>query len=209
VAANDTKAIQEFKELFGLGTLSDIRDFAMTIAFPLGGPMNYPTNTWQELNWYPNYTTTDFFNFCSNVTNIDAPAHITALDSVLSNYTSGRDWTNLGNYANYVKENIVPLCASASLIDTTTCFSTQNKTFYADPTNSASRSYLYSTCTEQGAYQVAPAIGPTLISRVMQVNYTQQWCTWAFPAGEYNSIPSTPNLTYYNHSGISTSALID
>jgi hypothetical protein len=89
VAANNKKAIQKFKELFGLGTLSDIRDFAITIAFPLGGPMNYPTNTWQELNWYPNYTTTDFFNFCSNVANFDAPAHITALDSVLSNYKSG------------------------------------------------------------------------------------------------------------------------
>lgn len=46
VAANNTAAIQQFKELFGLGALSDLRDFAMTIAFPLGGPMNYPTKTW-------------------------------------------------------------------------------------------------------------------------------------------------------------------
>jgi hypothetical protein len=52
VAKNETKAIQKFKELFGLGSLSDLQDFAMTIAFPIGGPFNYPTNTWQELNWY-------------------------------------------------------------------------------------------------------------------------------------------------------------
>ena len=46
VQKNNTQAIQQLKEIFGLGSLSDIRDFAMTIAFPLGGPMNYPTNTW-------------------------------------------------------------------------------------------------------------------------------------------------------------------
>lgn len=51
IVANNTQAIQELKEIFGLGNLKDLRDFAMTIAFPIGGPMNYPTNTWQELNW--------------------------------------------------------------------------------------------------------------------------------------------------------------
>lgn len=29
----------------------------------------------------------------------------------------------------------------------------------------------------------------------------QQWCTWAFPDGQYNSIPSTPNLEAYNQYG--------
>ena len=45
VAANNTEAISEFKALFGLEALTDNRDFAMTIAFPIGGPMNYPTNS--------------------------------------------------------------------------------------------------------------------------------------------------------------------
>ena len=43
IAANNTEAINEFKAIFGLEALTDNRDFAMTIAFPLGGPMNYPT----------------------------------------------------------------------------------------------------------------------------------------------------------------------
>ena len=60
---------------------------------------------------------------------------------------------------------------------------------------------MYSTCTEQGAYQVAPAFGPSLISRVLQVDYTQQWCTWAFPPGSSNSIPPTPDLSWYNKYG--------
>lgn len=34
VDANNTDAIKEFKSLFGLEALTDIRDFAMTIAFP-------------------------------------------------------------------------------------------------------------------------------------------------------------------------------
>lgn len=34
VATKNEKAIQEFKAIFGLESLSDIRDFAATIAFP-------------------------------------------------------------------------------------------------------------------------------------------------------------------------------
>jgi hypothetical protein len=34
-----------------------------------------------------------------------------------------------------------------------------------------------------------------------------RWCDWAFPAGEYNSIPSTPDLEYYNiYGGYSVNA---
>ena len=200
VATNNTEAIHDFKALFGLELLTDNRDFAMTIAFPIGGPMNYPINTWQELNWDSTYGSQDFFEFCNNVTNLDAPKNVTAVDTVLSKYSNGEPWTNLGNYAEYVKATLLPLCEGVP-IDSTSCFGTQNETFYADPTNSLSRSYLYSTCTEQGVYQVAPASGPSLISRVLQIDYTQQWCRWAFPPGKYNTIPSTPDLTYYNRYG--------
>ena len=200
VQQNNTQAIQQLKEIFGLGTLTDIRDFAMTIAFPLGGPMNYPTYTWQELNWYPAYDHRDFFDFCNNITDQNAPKNITAVDSLLSNYTNGEAWTGLGGYAEYVKNVVVSACPSEDLIDTTQCFSTQNETFYAETTNSASRSYLYTTCTEQGAYQTAPydADQPSLVLRVLQVDYTQQWCTWAFEDGVP---PNGPNLTTYEQYG--------
>ena len=190
VTSNNTAAIEQLKAIFGLEALEDIRDFAMTIAFPIGGPMNYPAATWQELNWNPAYSYDDFWNFCTNVTNIDAPEEVTNVDMILANHTGGQPWKNLGNYADYFKKNFLPLCASGDY-NSPTCYGTQNQTFWVDATNSGSRSYLYSTCTEQGAYQVAPASGPSLISRVLQVNYTQQWCTWAFPKGQYNSIPST------------------
>ena len=48
----------------------------------------------------------------------------------------------------------------------------------------------------------SPSSGPALLSRVIQTDYTQQWCTWAFPEGQFNSVPSTgPNLTWYNNYG--------
>ncbi|KAK3060519.1 hypothetical protein LTS18_008367, partial [Coniosporium uncinatum] len=201
ISKNETEAIQTLKELFGLGALSDIRDFAMTIAFPIGGPMNYPTNTWQELNWNSTYGSDDFWLFCSNVTNLNAPTNITAMDTLLSNYTHGDTWTNLGNYANYVKTYMIPATCPSDAVNTVTCYSTQNATYWSDTANSALRSYLYSTCTESGAYQVAPKRGPSLISRVLQRSYTQQWCTWAFPPGRYNRIPSSPDLRPYNKYG--------
>jgi hypothetical protein len=174
IATGQTAAVQQFKEIFGLGALEDIRDFAMTIAFPIGGPMNYPTNTWQEIIWSPTAGSPDFFNFCNNVTNADAPANITAVDYALANYTHGKPWFNLGNYANYVKQTLLPLCPSGDY-NNVQCFGTQNQTFYADPSNGDARSYLYSACTEQGTYQTARKTGPSLISRVLQVDYTQQY----------------------------------
>lgn len=110
VAANNTAAIEELKSIFGLESLTDIRDFAKTIAYPLGGPFDYPTSTWQELIWTTNEAT--FWQFCSNVTNLDASAEITAVDTQLAKYTNGEAWTNLGNYANYVKEVILPTCST-------------------------------------------------------------------------------------------------
>jgi hypothetical protein len=86
--------------------------------------LNYPTNTWQELNWYPAYSGNDFFEFCSNVTNINTPANITAIDSTLAKYSDEDLWTNLGNYANYIKQAILPLCPNADY-DSPECFGTQ------------------------------------------------------------------------------------
>lgn len=64
-------------------------------------------------------------DFCGNVTNIDAPVNVTAIDYALAKYTNGEPWTNLGNYATYFQEAFLPLCTSGD-IDSTECFSTQN-----------------------------------------------------------------------------------
>lgn len=164
--------------------------------------MNYPTNTWQELNWNPSYGSDDFWLFCQNITNPDSPSNVTDVDSALASSTNGSKWENLGNYANYIQRYLLPLCPSGHYASTE-CFGTQNETYWADPTSSSSRSYLYSACTEQGAYIAARqnTSHPSLISRVLKTDYTQQWCNWAFPPGQHNSIPSTPDLEAYNKYG--------
>ncbi|KAN0115436.1 peptidase S28 [Hyaloscypha variabilis] len=200
VASGNEFAILGLKEVFGLEAVIDIRDFAQTIAFPLGGPFNYPTNSWQELNWYPGYNAPDFFNFCSNVTNINTPDNITLIDYALARYSNNTPWTNLGNYANYIKEEFLPLCPNRDY-NSPECFGTQNGSFWAYTSNSPTRSYLYTTCTELGAYQVAPSTYPSLVMKVLKADYTQQWCNWAFPPGLYNRIPPTPDLSAFNKYG--------
>ena len=166
----------------------------------MGGPFYYPTYTWQELNWDPNYGSYDFWYFCWNVTNANAPESIQKIDYELSSVTKGEPWTNLGNYANYIKKYIIPLCDGAPL-NSTYCFGTQNETYWALHHNHGKRSYLYSTCTEGGLYQVATKNGPSLVANPLTVEYTQQWCDWAFPPGQYNKIPSSPDTSLINKYG--------
>ena len=145
IASGNQQGIEALKNIFGL-PLHNLGDFAMTIAFPIGGPMNYPTNTWQELNWSPLYGSEDFWHFCSNVTYLDWPENITSVDTALSQYSNGEAWTGLGGYAYYVKQVLLPLCTTGRIDSTDEgCFGTQNQTFYEDTTNSAARSYLYSS----------------------------------------------------------------
>jgi pimeloyl-ACP methyl ester carboxylesterase len=185
VRANNIAAIDVLKALFGLSALQDIRDFAQAIAFPIGGPLFYPLSTWQEINWNPKYDQRDFFDFCRNVTDIDAPENTTSVDFALSKYKNGSPWKNLGNYAVYVKRVVLPLCASGDY-NSAACFSTQHPEYWANVTTRTRRSYLYTTCTEMGMYQAAYPWGQkSLISRVIDSKYTQQWCDWAFPPGKF------------------------
>ena len=89
--------------------------------------MNYPTNTWQELNWNPAYGADDFWQFCQAVTNLNSPEDIKAVDFQLASYTNGEPWKNLGNYASYIKSAILPLCPGGDY-DNVVCFGTQNGT---------------------------------------------------------------------------------
>lgn len=49
--------------------------------------------------------------------------------------------------------------------------------------------------------EAAPKGRRSLISRVLQPDHTQQWCKWAFPAGKYASIPSSPDTARWNKYG--------
>jgi len=203
---NNSQAVVELKDIFGLGVLKDIRDFAVAIAFPIGTPYYYPGASWQEMNWDPAYQAigSDSFDiFCSSITSTSSPANITAVDHALSRYTDGQPWKNLGNYANYIKTQINTLCPPGSSLDSAQCWGTHDKMHYADTSKSDGRSYLYQTCLELGAYtQAAPPQRRSLLSRVVQPDYTQRWCGWSFPPGNYSSIPEIgPDVARWNKYG--------
>ncbi|KAI0435247.1 extracelular serine carboxypeptidase-like protein [Xylaria sp. FL1042] len=200
VAKNHQAAITKFKALFGLEVLTDHRDFASAIVDPIGNPGNYFSNTWQELNWNSTYGSRDFFNFCGNVSDIDPPKEVAEIDYTMSAYTNGEPWVGLGGYANYIKKYTRPLCQSGDY-NSHDCWGTQNQSAWAEIENSSGRSYLYTSCIEQGAYIDAPKEGPSLLSRVVDISYEQQWCRWAFPEGEYNKIQSSPDIDVYNSFG--------
>lgn len=67
-------------------------------------------------------------------------------------------------------------------------------TWWTELVDPETLSYLYTTCLEAGLYQAAHQDGKSLLSRVIDVDYTQQLCTLAFPPGEYNTIPSSPEV---------------
>jgi len=92
--------------------------------------MNYPTNTWQELGWNAQSGSDDFWKFCENVTNPNPPDDIKLIDSALAKYTNGEQWQNLGNYANYIKKFILPICGNGDY-NSFSCFGTQNGKFEA------------------------------------------------------------------------------
>lgn len=200
VTAGNRAAVDQFKAIFGFESLTDDRDFATAIANPIGNPGFYLANTWQELNWNPAYGANDFFEFCGNITNVDAPAEITQVDYTFANYTNGQPWTGLGGYADYIQKYLIPNCASGDL-NSNDCWGTQNASWWADVSNTGTRSYMYTSCAEQGAYIDSPTTGPTLLSRVINTAYEQQWCTWAFPDGTFNKIPASPDVTTYNSFG--------
>ncbi|KAJ7028647.1 extracelular serine carboxypeptidase-like protein, partial [Mycena alexandri] len=201
INTNNTVALTELKEIFGLEALQDIRDFALTIAFPIGNPMDYPTSTWQELNWDPNTGSDDFFLFCDAVTS--ANSTFSNVDSQLSKYTGGATWKNLGNYANYIKTSIIPLCPAGVDLDSNECFGTHNATAWANPFDlSGNRAYLYQSCSEFGLWsQGAPAGRRTLLSRSIQPEYTEQTCRWSFPDGRFTKVPASPVLERWNKFG--------
>ncbi|KAF3763604.1 hypothetical protein M406DRAFT_293212 [Cryphonectria parasitica EP155] len=198
LAANNTAAVAELKAIFGLELLTDDRDFAKTINYPIGNPFDYPTSTWQELIWTDEEA--QFWEFCGAVTDLDAPANVTAVDEQMAKYTGGEPWTNLGNYANYIKQVILPTCPSGHYASGE-CFGQGNATWWTELVDPGTRAYIYTTCYEAGLYQAAPKQGKTLLSRVLTGAYTQEICELAFPPGQYNTIPASPQIDLWNGYG--------
>jgi hypothetical protein len=75
-----------------------------------------------------------------------APENVTALDDKFRYLTKGEPWTNLGKYAEWIKQYVVePRCPAGAEQDSSDCFGTQNATYWAQDglDAGASRAWLY------------------------------------------------------------------
>ncbi|KAN0088726.1 Peptidase S28 [Tylopilus felleus] len=162
---NNTAAMQNLKEAFGLGGLSHIDDFAAALQYNLFD--------WQSLQ--PDVGPgAMFFEFCDALEvkdGVSAPATGWGIENAI--YSWGSFWNN--TYYAYVCETT----------NTETCLGTYNtsQSYWTNVTvNNANRSWFWMVCNQVGFYQAGPPPGqPAIVSRILQPIYNERQCVNMFP----------------------------
>jgi len=180
-AENDTVAIQNLKDAFGLGGLTHIDDFAAALQYNL--------YDWQNLE--PSIGPGAlFFEFCDALEvedGVNAPETGWGLEHAINAW--GSFWNNT-YYTNHV-------CGD---VDAETCLGTYNTSdpFWANITvDNATRSWFWIVCNQVGFYQVGPPLGqPAIVSRILQPIYQERQCVNMFP--EKFSSPPSPSVSEVN-----------
>lgn len=197
---------QALKNYFGLGGVTRDEDFVNALTLPLGA--------WQARNWDPAVSTDAFFEFCDQlVGEEEGEAGVAerlwgqmegALRGVIHLPSwPGRSFASFANYAAFVKENIAAACPEDE-DDQDACFG--NAEYANDDTSLAGaewKAWPAQFCAEWGYLQTgnAPPGHPTIVSRLLTLEYTAEICALAFPPGEMYAIPAAPNVTAINQWG--------
>ncbi|KAI9510982.1 peptidase S28 [Russula earlei] len=181
------------KKLFELDGLQSDQDFVSMLTYPLA--------SWQDQNWDPAVGSTTFDDFCATLngdtlTEEDAtrmaplPAALTANVALL-------------NYAKWIRENVVTLCPQDAGLTVEDCFGTSDDSKYqATDLDQDWRLWVFQFCTQWGYLTTAPPMGtPTIISRLLDIDYEHRICTQSFPPGEHYRVPPLPNVTAVNALG--------
>ncbi|KAI0311348.1 peptidase S28 [Amylostereum chailletii] len=183
---NDTDARSTVKGLFNLTTLESDQDFASVLNIPLGA--------WQEINWDPTISSTDFDDFCTALnantsTLADTEKTVTLPGNVTVNIA-------LLSYADYMKTNFISDCLSQSTAEE--CYGTNDDSLYQGTDLSQTwRLWTFQYCTQWGFLTTAPpdpAQFPPIISRVLDLEYEHKICVQAFPPGEHFTVPPLPDV---------------
>ncbi|KAG9309934.1 peptidase S28 [Chiua virens] len=173
---NDTAAIQDLKDAFGLGSLSHDDDFASALQDNLFD--------WQDMqpDTGPGAM---FYEFCDALEvkdGVSAPATGWGLENAI--YAWGSFWNT--TYYEYV-------CGDTEV---EACLGTYNtsQSYWTNVTvNNANRSWFWMVCNQVGWYQVSPPEGqPAIVSRILQPIYEERQCVNMFPAKF--SFPPTPSV---------------
>ncbi|KAI0039734.1 peptidase S28 [Auriscalpium vulgare] len=177
----------QIKALFNLSGLTSDQDFVSLLQTPL--------EYWQNKNWDPDNDDTTFDDFCTALNgNMTKPS-----DVQRNVHLPGGLIVNaaLPNYAQYIIENYIAWCDGT--LDE--CFGTSDDSHYQVYDLSETwRLWMFQTCTQWGYYTTStpsPQI-PTIVSRLLDVDYLHKGCFQAYPPGQYFSIPPLPNVTSVN-----------
>ncbi|KAF9450668.1 hypothetical protein P691DRAFT_809949 [Macrolepiota fuliginosa MF-IS2] len=181
-SGTNNTAIQEIKELFGLGDMTHLDDVA--------GALRNNLWDWQSLQ-PTSGNNTEFFKFCDALevkNGVSAPAEGWGLDHALQAW--GNHWTTGGYLAR--------LCGSGS---TEVCLGTYDPTqaYYTDTSiDNSNRAWFWIVCNEVGYLQEgAPSGHPSLVTRLVQPPYDLRQCQFMFP----DAFPKPPVV---NISGTNT-----
>ncbi|KAK2771448.1 low-affinity phosphate transporter [Emmonsiellopsis sp. PD_33] len=179
----DKKLTQRLKDLFGLGELTYLDDFANTLAQGI--------SYWQSVNWDPAVSSPTFDYYCGNLTsdellydNEGLKEEATKLIKAGGYKKQAKALTNrLLNYVGFVDQmSVKPCVESNSTMDQ--CMTGHNETFYkADDLSQTWRLWPYQVCTEWGYLQVGSTVPETqlpMISRLIDLEYTSIMCREAF-----------------------------
>ncbi|KAH9966162.1 serine carboxypeptidase S28-domain-containing protein [Lactifluus volemus] len=95
------------------------------------------------------------------------------------------------NYAKWIRENIVVLCPQDMGLTVEDCFGTnEDSKYHITDLSEDWRPWVFQCCTQWGYLTTAPPVGtPTIISRLLDIDYEHKICIQAFPPGEYYKVP--------------------
>ena len=127
IGVNETDWTYKLKDAFGLENVTHSNDFANILA---GGISN-----WQSLNWDPDVSIPEFYNYCANISDTEVLYPATEpLRSVASSIISKAGYNanstltaQMLNYIGYVNLTSVTACVGESQ---DACFSNNNASFY-------------------------------------------------------------------------------
>ncbi|KAF2124510.1 serine peptidase-like protein [Dothidotthia symphoricarpi CBS 119687] len=199
----NAEKVQPLKEVFGLGNITDDRDFANQFTSVYG---------WQSTNWDPEENSASFFNYCSNLTQSVDQAD-PATESLRSSVT---DIVSAAGYANDTLVQNITLNAISwvnktslpgwrrSMLTQDQYFTTLNDTSlqsYTSLADYSATSWSYQVCTEWGYIQTGntPADIMPLIPRTLTIEYLTYFCKAQF---NITTPPDTDRVNKYGNYSI-------
>lgn len=194
LSGNNTDKVQSLKNVFGLGNVTDNRDFANQITGVYG---------LQSTNWDPEENSASLFNYCNNMTALPKSENLrTAVADIVSAAGYGNDM-----HAQNVTLNAISWLNSTALAGWRRTNRTQDQYFtslnatalqaYTSLEDYGAISWSYQVCTEWGYIQTGntPENIMPLISRTLDVDYLTFFCRAQF------NITTPPDVEKVNKYG--------